>query len=80
MQCNHNLDIVRGSALLRVGERRRVATVEVNEEEFLYELLRGLGVDVDELRKINPTGKQLEALYMGLNRLIENWTISRQQS
>lgn len=46
----------------------------MTEEEFLYELLGRLGVNVSELRKMNPTENQLEGLYMGLNRLIEDWT------
>lgn len=42
--------------------------IEMTEEEFLYELLGRLGVNVSELRKMNPTENQLEGLYMGLNR------------
>lgn len=54
-----------------------VTTIELTEEDFLCRLLLGLGVDVSKFRKIDQTGKQLDAFYATLNRLVEDWKANR---
>jgi hypothetical protein len=76
MRCNPTLDI----ATSRVQRRTGLTNIEMAEEEFLYEMLKRLGVNVSELRKMNPTEKQLEGLYKGLDKIIRDWTSHQNES
>jgi hypothetical protein len=45
----------------------------VQKKESIYESLERLGVDTQSIRIGNPSEKELEEIYLGVNRLLDDW-------